>query len=213
STALDGIGRRLLRQRDVRELFRHARVRVARSGSSSRSSGGRTGRVRLHRGLLQHASAAFRPRLSLADGVREEHRGGGMTPRVASAPADVKLRCAQLLRFASALRVTSSSAAALCAYAESRAFGIGDTAGMIKTAPAACPVVAQLLTRPRNRGRLMPPDFRLRHCGGEQSSCRDSFGHLRGSRVVNTSLEGMNVEVWEELSYRIFSNLLSRRTA
>jgi hypothetical protein len=47
-----------------------------------------------------------------------------MTARVASAPDDVKLRAAQLLRFAPALRVTSSSAAARCAYAESRAFGL-----------------------------------------------------------------------------------------
>lgn len=54
-----------------------------------------------------------------------------MTLRVASAPADVKLRCAQLLRCAPALRVTSSSAAAGCAYAESRAFGIGDSATII----------------------------------------------------------------------------------
>src|ERR1700737_2216459 len=59
------------------------------------------------------------------------------------------------------------------------------------------------------RAWIVPPDFRLRHCGAEQSSSRDSFGHLRGSREANTSLEGVNMEVWEVLSYRIFSNLLS----
>ena len=78
-------------------------------------------------------------------------------PRVASAPDDVKLRCAQLLRFASALRVTSSSAAARCAYAESRAFGVGDAATIIQAASTRCIVDAQLSTRPRNRGRLSWP--------------------------------------------------------
>ena len=77
-----------------------------------------------------------------------------MTARVASAPDDVKLRRAQLLRFASALRVTSSSAAARCAYAESRAFGAGDSATIIKAASSRVVLDAQLLTRPRNRGRL-----------------------------------------------------------
>jgi hypothetical protein len=77
-----------------------------------------------------------------------------MTARVASAPDDVKLRCAQLLRFASALRVTSSSAPALCACAESRAFGVGDSATIIKAASSRLVLDAQLSTRPRNRGRL-----------------------------------------------------------
>jgi hypothetical protein len=59
-----------------------------------------------------------------------------MTARVASAPDDVKPRCAQLLRFASALRVTSSSAAAKCRYAESGAFGLHAAATIIKAASA-----------------------------------------------------------------------------
>lgn len=74
--------------------------------------------------------------------------------RVASAPADVKLRCAQLLRFAPALRVTSSSAAALCAYAESGAFGVGDSAAIINPPSTRLILDAQISTRARNRGRL-----------------------------------------------------------
>ena len=77
-----------------------------------------------------------------------------MTARVASAPEDVKLRSAQLLRFAPALRVTSSSAAARCAYAESRAFGAGDAASIITPASTRLIVDAQLSTRPPNRGTL-----------------------------------------------------------
>ena len=77
-----------------------------------------------------------------------------MTARVASAPDDVKLRCAQLLRFAPALRVTSSSATTGCAYAESRAFGVGDSATIIKPAASRLVLDAQLSTRPRNRGNF-----------------------------------------------------------
>lgn len=77
-----------------------------------------------------------------------------MISRVASAPDEVKLRRAQLLRFASALRVTSSSAAARCWYAESGAFGVRDSATTIQAASSLTFVDAQLSTRPRNRGRL-----------------------------------------------------------
>jgi hypothetical protein len=80
-----------------------------------------------------------------------------MTARVASAPDEVKPRCAQLLRFASALRVTSSSAAAKCRYAESEAFGLHDAATIIEAASARLVADAQPLTRPRNRGRLKVP--------------------------------------------------------
>ena len=80
-----------------------------------------------------------------------------MTARIASAPEDVKLRSAQLLRCAPALRVTSSSAAARCAYAESRAFGAGHAASIIKPASTRLILDAQLSTRPPNRGRLTPP--------------------------------------------------------
>ncbi len=74
---------------------------------------------------------------------------------VASAPDDVKRRGAPLLRFASALRVTSPSAAARCAYAESRAFGVGDATIIIKAASTRVVLDAKLSTRPRNRGRLI----------------------------------------------------------
>jgi hypothetical protein len=73
--------------------------------------------------------------------------------RVAFAPDNVKLRCAQLLRFAPALRVTFSSAAAGCAYAESGAFGAGDDATIIEATSTRVRVDAPLSTRPRNRGR------------------------------------------------------------
>ena len=85
-----------------------------------------------------------------------------MTARVASAPDDVKLRDAQLLRFAPALRVTPSSAAAWCAYAESRAFGAGDSATIIQNGvvtpcarrstvyPSTKPGQAQTTQQPRN---------------------------------------------------------------
>ena len=77
-----------------------------------------------------------------------------MTARVASAPDDVKPRYAQLLRCAPALRVTSSSAAARCAYAESRAFGVNNAATSIKPASSHDMLDAQPSTRPRKRGRL-----------------------------------------------------------
>lgn len=86
-----------------------------------------------------------------------------MTARVASAPDDVKLRDAQLLRFAPALRVTPSSAAAWCAYAESRAFGAGDSATIIQTASSRLVLDAQPSTRPRNRGRLNLTTRQPRH--------------------------------------------------
>ena len=77
-----------------------------------------------------------------------------MSARVAFAPDDVKLRGAQLLRFAAALRVTSSCAAARCAYAESRAFGVGHSATIIKPASSHAVRDAQRLTCPRKRVTL-----------------------------------------------------------
>jgi|GEM_PF-5790451 len=119
----------------------------------------RTGRVRLHRGLLQHASTPFRIGLSLASGFRAEKRGCCVIARLASAPDDVKLRSS---RSSSASlrpwRVTSSSATAVCRYAESGAFGVDDFATIIKPAPTRVVLDAQLSTRPRNRGRLTVPN-------------------------------------------------------
>ena len=90
----------------------------------------------------------------LAPVIRAEERRRRRSARIASAPDDVKPRCAQLLRFATALRVTSPSAAARCAYAESRAFGAGDAATIIKAPSTRVMLDAQRSTRPRNRGRL-----------------------------------------------------------
>ncbi len=50
---LDGLCRRLLRQRDVRELLRHARMRTPRPQAVPDESRGEDRRVRLHRGVLQ----------------------------------------------------------------------------------------------------------------------------------------------------------------
>jgi hypothetical protein len=80
-----------------------------------------------------------------------------MNVPIASAPDDVKLRCAQLLRFAPALRVTSSSAAARCGYAESGAFGRLHSAAIINPASGRLVLDAQRLTRPRNRGTFTAP--------------------------------------------------------
>ena len=77
-----------------------------------------------------------------------------MSHHVASAPDEVKLREAQLLRFAPAQRVTSSSAAARCAHAESRAFGVLYAAFIIEAASARVVADAQPSIRPRNRGKL-----------------------------------------------------------
>ncbi len=54
---LDGIGGRLLRQRDVRELLPPRSNMSCSTGPVHRSSGSRAGRVRVHRGLLQHFAA------------------------------------------------------------------------------------------------------------------------------------------------------------
>lgn len=90
---------------------------------------------------------------------------------VASAPADVKLRCAQLLRFATALRVTSSSAAAACSYAESRAFGVCDTA---------------TITKPRQTVALTP-NYQPVHESGAASHVRP-VGLFRPSKLDASSL-------------------------
>ena len=86
--AVDGLGRRLLRQRDVRELLRHPGVRAHRSlfvllGRAVGPPGG----VRVHRRLLQPPPASLGPGLSLAGRLREPARSrpqagrrGGLGP-------------------------------------------------------------------------------------------------------------------------------------
>src|ERR1700738_4112986 len=68
--AVDGIGRRRLRQRDVRELLRDPRVRVAGTSPLCVASRGEDGLLQLHRRLVQPGAAAFRPRLPLAHSLR-----------------------------------------------------------------------------------------------------------------------------------------------
>ncbi len=68
----DGLGRRLLRQRDVRKLLRDPGMRTARAPPLQDPARGADGGVRVHRGLVQPASAPFRPRLSLADQLRKD---------------------------------------------------------------------------------------------------------------------------------------------
>ena len=65
--AVDGFGRRLLRQRHVREFLRHPRMRTARPPSLQNSDRSAHGDLRIHRGLVQPSSPPFRARLSVAD--------------------------------------------------------------------------------------------------------------------------------------------------
>src|SRR5206468_10278787 len=75
--ALDGIGRRRLRQRHGRELLRHARMRADRSAALPQSGRGGAGGVRMDRGLVQLPSPPLVARLPLAERVRAAACGGG----------------------------------------------------------------------------------------------------------------------------------------
>ena len=68
--AFDGIGRRCLRQCDGREFLCHAGMRVAGSQPVQNASRGAQRRLRVHRRLLQSASAAFVARISVTRRVR-----------------------------------------------------------------------------------------------------------------------------------------------
>ena len=68
--ALDGFGRGCLRQRPVRELFCHPRMRTARATPLYLSGRGTHGLLQLHRRLLQSHPAALRPGVSLAPLLR-----------------------------------------------------------------------------------------------------------------------------------------------
>jgi putative transposase len=70
--AVDRIGRRCLRQRDVRELLRDPRMRAPRSAPLQFSRRGKDGRVPLHRRLLQPVTPSLGARLSLAHRIRTE---------------------------------------------------------------------------------------------------------------------------------------------
>src|SRR5690606_28834603 len=85
---LDGLARRLLRQRNVRGLLRYARMRAAGPVAVSELGRGAHGDLRFHRGLVQSAASSFGPRLPLADQLRAS---GGMMSGIllgaAAAPA------------------------------------------------------------------------------------------------------------------------------
>ena len=65
--AVNGIGRRCLRQRHVRELLRHARMRAAGATQVHVQDRGQDGLLQLHRRLVQPGAAALSPRLPLAN--------------------------------------------------------------------------------------------------------------------------------------------------
>jgi putative transposase len=66
---VNGIGRRCLRQRHVRELLRHARMRTAGATQVHVQDRGQDGLLQLHRRLVQPGAAALSPRLPLANGL------------------------------------------------------------------------------------------------------------------------------------------------
>ena len=66
------IGRRLLRQRHVRELLRHPRMRAARTPQLPLSRRSADGRLRVHRGVVQPATAPLRHRISVTGQLRTE---------------------------------------------------------------------------------------------------------------------------------------------
>ena len=67
--AIDGFGRRLLRQCDGRELLRDPGVRAARPNDAVNARRSTGGVVRVHRGVVQHAAASLRARLPVATGA------------------------------------------------------------------------------------------------------------------------------------------------
>ena len=82
-TAIDGIGRRCLRQRHGRELLLDPRMRAAQPTPLRLTSRGPHGLLLLHRGLLQSAPPPFRPGLSFPRRLRnsdgDDHSGTGIT--------------------------------------------------------------------------------------------------------------------------------------
>ena len=85
--AVDGRGGGLLRQRAVRELLRHAGVRVDRPVGVRDAARCGACDLRLHRGVLQHQAPPLVHRLSESGGVRAPGRlgpdaGGGVSARI-----------------------------------------------------------------------------------------------------------------------------------
>ena len=69
---LHRIGRGLLRQRHVRKLLRDPRMRTARAPEVPVSRRSADGRLRVHRGLVQSATAPLRHRISVTRQLRTE---------------------------------------------------------------------------------------------------------------------------------------------
>ena len=70
--SIDRLGRRRLRQCDVREFLRHPRMRADRSASLPISQRGADGRLSVHRRLLQSLTPPLGPGLSFAHRIRKE---------------------------------------------------------------------------------------------------------------------------------------------
>ena len=71
-TSVHRIGRRLLRQRDMRELLRDPRMRVAWPPEFSMPCRSEDGRLRVRRGLLQPETTPLRHRISVKRQLRRE---------------------------------------------------------------------------------------------------------------------------------------------
>ena len=72
---VDGVGRRLLRQRTLRELLCHTRVRAPRPLHVPDAARRPRGGVRLHRRVVQHPATAFRARLRVTPTLRAAASG------------------------------------------------------------------------------------------------------------------------------------------
>ena len=71
-SSIDRLGRRRLRQCDVREFLRHPRMRTDRSASLPISQRGADGCLSVHRRLLQSLTPPLGPGLSFAHRIRKE---------------------------------------------------------------------------------------------------------------------------------------------
>jgi len=78
---LDGFGRRLLRQRPVRELLRQPGMRTDRSQTFCHQVRGQTRRVRVHRGLLQHPEKTRFPWIPFTCKLRKELQENCLNPK------------------------------------------------------------------------------------------------------------------------------------
>ena len=78
---LNGFGRRLLRQRAVRELLRQPGMRTARSQALYHQGRRQTRPVPIHRGLLQHPEKTLFPWIPLTHELRKEVQENCLNPK------------------------------------------------------------------------------------------------------------------------------------